>query len=111
MIYDEKTQKFVPDSEDFSNKLDYEKYSIENLKRRYPDDKYFIEESEDYIWISDTNTYNSVIDIKKTNGNGDVVYSVVCGDDKATTNSKKIVTTLDFMSPGAYQYFLRYMNN
>lgn len=49
--------------------------------------------------------------IKKTNYNGDVVYSIVCESEDNTTNSKKMVTTLDFMTPGAYRYFLRCMRD
>ena len=49
--------------------------------------------------------------IKKTNYNGDVVYSIVCESKDHTTNSKKTVTTLDFMTPGAYRYFLGYMRD
>lgn len=67
--YDDKTQKITAatgNNSEVELKLDSEKYSIENLKQRYPEDKYLIEESSSLITVFDKNTNNRILRISKT---------------------------------------------
>lgn len=70
--YNEETQKITVATDDYSQndlKLEPEKYSIENLKRRYPSDKYSINESCGSITVVDKNTDITLLRIiKDSNG-------------------------------------------
>lgn len=66
--YDDKTKKITVAIDDYSQnalKLEPKKYSIENLKQRYPSDKYRINESPGLITVVDKNTNITLLQITK----------------------------------------------
>jgi len=66
--YDDKTQKITVAIDDYSQndlKLEPKKYSIENLKQRYPSDKYRINERPGLITVVDKNTDITLLRITK----------------------------------------------
>ena len=68
--YDNKTNKIISAAGDYSdydseNKLDDEKYSLENLKKRYPEAKYTIDNSNGTITVINKETGKKVITIVK----------------------------------------------
>ena len=75
--YDNKTNKIISAAGDYSdydseNKLDDEKYSLENLKKRYPEAKYTIDNSNGTITVINKETGKKVITIIK------MVLSLIC---------------------------------